>query len=417
MKRFLSIILVLTVVSMISGSFVGRKGTTTSTASISTTSITTPLKQATIIIGTSTPLTGPAASYGLGVMHGVQLAFDDANAAGGLTVGDTHYTFKVISLDDQYDTATSTNVVRTLVNQDGAQYLFNFNTDTAVALESELNTEKVIDFTVCTNDAILDNAASSYTFRTANAYTMHIPLWTSWIAKNYPNAKTMSLIALNNTQGNEGLTDSIAAAKASNFTINSSVLYDQGTTDFTPFLTKILASNPDMLMITAAPTGDAALIIKQARNSGYKGLIAAQPKQAAKDMISIAGEADLEGVITDSLALVAPQVSPVILGLPAREVAKWGTSYGVTWDFYCEATLMFNAMQRANSVDTTAVKNILQDPTQVWPYLLFPGSTSAFDAAYAKSIYGANAINQITNPFAICVIHNGQDTIAAITSP
>jgi hypothetical protein len=78
---------------------------------------------------------------------------------------------------------------------------------------------------------------------------------------------------------------------------------------------------------------------------------------------------------------------------------------------------MFNAMQRANSVDTTAVKNILQDPTQVWPYLLFPGSTSAFDAAYAKSIYGANAINQITNPFAICVIHNGQDTIAAITSP
>jgi len=48
---------------------------------------TSAIKEATLTIGVDAPLTGPAASYGLAVMHGVKLAAEDFNTAGGLTVG------------------------------------------------------------------------------------------------------------------------------------------------------------------------------------------------------------------------------------------------------------------------------------------------------------------------------------------
>jgi len=411
MKKLLLIILFLIVVSLIGGSLIGCKGATTS---ITTTAL---LKQVTVVIGTDSPLTGPASPWGLGVMHGVQLAVDDFNAAGGITIDDTQYTFKVISLDDQYDAATSTNNVRTLVNSDGAQYIVDFDTDSSVALASELSREKVINFTVCVDDRVLDQAANSYTFRTCNSYSEVIPSFTAWIAKTYPNVKTMSIMSVNNLNGNVATEDSVAAAEAVNITVNSSVSYDSGTMDFTPFVAKILASNPDMLMITGCPAGDTALIIKTARDSGYKGLMATQPNQAAADMLSIAGSANLEGVVNDNLALLPPLISPTALGLAAREVAKWGTSYGDTWDFYGQTTLMLTAMKRAQSLDTTAVKNILQDPTQIWPYVAFTQGTATFDSAAAKSLYGANAINQISAPYAISVIHNGNDTVAAVVNP
>jgi branched-chain amino acid transport system substrate-binding protein len=411
-KRILSILLVIFVISLIDGSFVGCKGTTTAM-----TSTTAALKQVTVVIGTDSPLTGPASPWGLGVMHGVQLAVDDFNAAGGITIGDTQYTFKAISLDDQYDAATSTNNVRTLVNSDGARYIVDFDTDSSVALASELSSEKVINFTVCVDDRVLDNAASSYTFRTCNSYSEVIPSFTAWIAKTYPNVKTMAIVSVNNLNGSVATEDSVAAAKAVNITVNSTVSYDSGTVDFTPFVAKILSSNPDMLMITGCPAGDTALIFRTARDNGYKGLMATQPNQAAADMLTVAGEANLEGVVSDNLALLPPLISPTALGLAAREVAKWGTSYGDTWDFYGQTILMLTAMKRAQSIDTTAVKNILQDPTQKWPYVAFTEGTATFDSAVAKALYGANALNQISAPYAISVIHNGNDTVAAVVNP
>ena len=40
------------------------------------------------------------------------------------------------------------------------------------------------------------------------------------------------------------------------------VLYDPGTTDFTPFVTKLLGEKPDIVSFAGVPTGDAALIAK-----------------------------------------------------------------------------------------------------------------------------------------------------------
>jgi len=411
-KKLLSIMLVISIASLVCGSLVGCSSSTTST-----TSAAGPLQQKTILIGIDTPLTGPAAPYGLGQEHGVELAFDDANAAGGVTVGNTHYTFKCIALDDQYDTATATNNIRQLVFQDGAQYIFTFQTEGTLAVNAELSQQKVIDFTVVLDNSVITQPTDDYTFRAFVSYPEQATAYFQWIIQQYPTAKRMVLITTNNTNGEIVQAATQASCQAAGLTYVDSVLYDAGTTDFTPFLTKLLAEKPDMINMTGAPSGDDAVMINTARSMGYTGLFVLS-NNAASDLLPITGAANIEGVLDTNLPPQAPFVSSITLALPGREVAKWGASYGVTWDFYSQATIMYTAMKRADSVDTTAVKNILQDPTQTWPYAAITGGVAKFDTPEAVALVGAaDATNQILTPWAIDIIHNGQDVIQTIIEP
>jgi hypothetical protein len=135
-------------------------------------------------------------------------------------------------------------------------------------------------------------------------------------------------------------------------------------------------------------------------------------------MISIASAADLEGFISTNVSLVAPLVSQTFINLPAREKTEFGATYGVTWDFYSQALIMIAAMQRANSIDPAAVKAILEDPTQVWDYPMFVGGHGSFGSDAAKKLYPNLLYNhQFNNSCCVSIIHNGQDTNAAVINP
>ena len=413
MKKIFTIAAIIMAVSLLTGSLVGCGGTKTTTTSATSAAIV----EKVVTIGTDSPLTGPAAPWGISVQHGVELAAEDFNAAGGLTVGNIHYTFKTESLDDKYDTATTTNNIRQMVNSDGIKYLFTFQTEGTLALGPELSTDKVLSFTVVNDNAVIKQPANSYCYRMYMLPPMQVDGYFKWMVQNHPDAKSLVYITTNNDNG-VLLADLIKKACATyGITYLDNIFYDGGTTDFTPFITKILAENPAIIHFVGAPTGDAALIIKTARDMGYKGILSAGGIVGAADMLPIAGQGDLEGVISTSLPLVAPTVSPVVLGLPAREVAKWGTSYGSTWDFYSQAWTMFQAIKRAGSVDTTAVKAILDDDTQKYDYAAITGGFATFGSTAALAQFGTDGTHQIANAWTICIIHNGQDTIASVINP
>ena len=48
-----------------------------------------------IIIGFSGPLSGPAAEYGQDIVYGIDMAVNEINAAGGITVKGKKYNFKL----------------------------------------------------------------------------------------------------------------------------------------------------------------------------------------------------------------------------------------------------------------------------------------------------------------------------------
>ena len=235
MKKLLSIIFViLLAASLIGASLVGCSGKTASTTS--STSTTTALEEKTVLIGVTSPLTGGAAAWGIAMKDGTEMAFDDLNNAGGLTIGNTHYTFKVTAMDDQYNPTTSTNDINTLV-ADGAQFLFVFESTSLMALAPTLAQDKVLQFTVAYDDTIID-PPNAYTFRTVIPPSMKAESYYKWILSQYPNVKTMAHISEDNVTGQNMTQVEDTVAKADGLTVTDEIYYEGGTTDFTSFVTK-----------------------------------------------------------------------------------------------------------------------------------------------------------------------------------
>jgi branched-chain amino acid transport system substrate-binding protein len=80
----------------------------------------------TLDIGVSDALTGGAAVYGLPQANAVQMAADEINAAGGITVGDDTYMLNVIAYDDKANPTEASNSVRKLIDRDGVKYILGF---------------------------------------------------------------------------------------------------------------------------------------------------------------------------------------------------------------------------------------------------------------------------------------------------
>ena len=76
----------------------------------------------TFLIGGIGPLTGSAASYGISVEQGAQVAIDEINAAGGVKVGDTTYMLDMVFEDDEATEDKAIQAYNTVMDE-GAQVI------------------------------------------------------------------------------------------------------------------------------------------------------------------------------------------------------------------------------------------------------------------------------------------------------
>ena len=93
----------------------------------------------TIVLGGTSPLTGPAAAYA-SVARGAKAYFDSVNAKGG--VSKRKFSYRIV--DDAYNPAQSIQATRQLVEQDGVFAVFNsLGTEQNLAVREYLNQKKV----------------------------------------------------------------------------------------------------------------------------------------------------------------------------------------------------------------------------------------------------------------------------------
>ena len=93
----------------------------------------------TILLGGTSPLTGPAAAYA-SVARGAHAYFDSINAKGGVAKRKIEYKI----LDDGYNPAQTVQMVRQLVEQDQVFAVFNtLGTEHNLAVREYLNQKKV----------------------------------------------------------------------------------------------------------------------------------------------------------------------------------------------------------------------------------------------------------------------------------
>lgn len=77
----------------------------------------------TLVIGTTLPLSGPAAGWGLGLSRMNDFFAEDVNARGGLKIGDDVYKIKTIAYDNKGQPSEAAANATKLVTQDKIHYL------------------------------------------------------------------------------------------------------------------------------------------------------------------------------------------------------------------------------------------------------------------------------------------------------
>ncbi len=361
-----------------------------------------------IKIGIIAALSGGGTAWGQGLEHGVSVAIDEVNAKGGLVVKGKTYKLRSIAYDDQYNAAQAKTAVDRLVNDDKIHFLFGpMGSPGALATVPVAEPAKVLQFVDGYAPAILKNEYSkdSYIFRIGLSAKEFSGPVIKWIKKTMPNAKKIAVIAPNDAVGQAAIVPLIDTYKAEGFEVWTDY-YERGSKEFTPQLTRMVAQNVDVFDLDSNAPGEGGLLIKQAREVGFRGKIVQAGGAGVTEVVNIAGKR-AEGFLKyDPVNMDAPELKPFV---KAYEKKYSGVINSLAPMYYSAAQILFEAIRRTNSLDTTVLRNEIEKmdgfDTKLFGTLKWTG----------KETYGAN--HQIVIPFYMLEVQNGKGVSIAKVNP
>jgi len=316
-------------------------------------------------IGTISPLTGPGAFWGKTIVHGVELAADDINAKGGLLVNGERYKVKVISYDDKYSGKGGADAANRLVFTDNVKYIFGSNSSASVLAYQAITTpNKVLTFCDGYSDKIL-TPEKSYTFQVYG-----IPLLTAKdevpaFLKLFPKIKRIAFLGPNDASGwgtNKGYIKFFKKEKGVEIVADD--YYERGTKDFYPTLTKLLAKNPDLIHTSASSPGTTPLIVKQARELGYKGkFLGIQGAVAFPDAFTkqAGGPKNADGFMYFNVWDINSK-DPKVKDLVKKYKQKYGKMTYIFNPpcFYDAVMIVAKCIQKLQTFDTTKIRDCVE---------------------------------------------------------
>lgn len=315
------------------------------------------LAQQEIKIGGIGPLSGGGTAWGLAVQRGVEMAIDDVNKAGGLTIGGTRWKPRLIMYDDQYTAAGGRTAVDRLVNLEGVKYIIGpVGSPSALAVVPVTTAAKVIVLSDGYAPEILRNdSRSPYNFRAMNSNVEFGPAMVKWLRERHPELKKVAIIVPNDAVGQAVLPSLGATYRANGFEVWSET-YERGIKEFTPLLTRMLAQNVDLLDLNANAPGEAGLLLKQARQVGYRKMIWQVGGPSVDEIVAVAGPLANGFLSYDVFDFNDPGAKAFVEAYHAR----WsGVINAQTPGWYNAAKILFKAIEDAGSLDTDKVRDAL----------------------------------------------------------
>jgi branched-chain amino acid transport system substrate-binding protein len=326
-------------------------------AAVALTSATGAAAQEEIKIGAIGSLSGGGTAWGLAVQRGVTLAIDEAIKAGGLKIGGKAYTPKLYMYDDQYTATGGRTAAERLVNLDKVKYIIGpVGSPPVLATVAVTTPAKVVLLANGYAPAILKNEAKSpYNFRVMNSNIEFGPAMIKWLRENHPNIKKVGLIAPNDAVG-QAVIPTLLKEYAANGIEVWTEMYERGTKEFTPLITRMLAQNVDLFDLNSNAPGEAGLLLKQARQAGFKNLIWQVGGPSVDEIIAVGGPL-AEGFLSyETFDFGSPQSQQ----FQQAYRAKWdGIINAQAPGWYNAAKILFKALETAGSLEVDAVRDAL----------------------------------------------------------
>ena len=313
----------------------------------------------TIKIGANIEMTGGSASFGKSAQNGIKLAIDAENAKGGV-LGKK---LELVVADNKSEAAEATNAMQKLIAQDKVIAVIGPNLSSASIAATSINTSaKVLAITpMGTNPNVTvdkDGKTKDFMFRACFIDPFQGTVMATF-AKDKVNAKNVAILVDNSSDYAKGLAQFFKEA----FTkgggkIVAEESYLQKDTDFKATLTKIKASNPDMIYVPGYYQ-EVGMIVKQAREMGLNVPMAGGDGWDSAKLPEIAGKAALNNTYFSSL--YSPDDDSK---LNKDFVAAYQKAYNEKPDVfaalaYDSALLVINAIKSANALDTVKIKDAM----------------------------------------------------------
>jgi branched-chain amino acid transport system substrate-binding protein len=333
-------------------------GGTTATPTATKTAAPTPtqVQTQTLKIGATCPMSGSLAWCGQNIVAGLTFAAQDINKAGGIKVGNDIYMLDIVYYDDQYNSDQAAANIRRLMDQ-GIKFIAGQSDVQTNAGTPITEPAKIILF--AGPNSI--NAQNTYMFRTnATPTGLATKLTLKYVKDTYPTLTKLAILNNDSQSGKVVTQEEAATAQSLGFEVVFSQLYALDTTDFNPYLAKVVATHPDIIDTGASsPAGGIANLARILNELGWQGKINASlggPSFAP----GASGLAAMNGVFG-----FMPQdpnskfATPKEQELKARFAQMYPSSnvMDYTFSFYEALDGLAQAITKAGTIDTTAVRD------------------------------------------------------------
>jgi len=365
-----------------------------------------------IKIGFLAPLTGAVAAWGKPGLDGCQIWAERVNAAGGIELSDGKHPVEFISYDNEYDPAKARTGATKLIREDGVSFIMMLGGDTWPGVQPVADKTGMLFSTLLPSDLSPD---STTLLAPAEVHPIYLVTGVDYLADTYPDAKTAVICAQDDALGLPSVATYLAAFEARGIdVVEEPLLFDPATTDFAPIVTRLMASNPDIICLDTCYSDYVHPICEQLFQQGYAGKLISATADFYDQMIAKTSKEFMEGFIFqfpdfDDPALAGDNVNFEDAGgfyqtYAERHPGEWGA---VSWEYASIMDLWKAAAEKAGSADPEAVITAMKEGGT--------GKHAFGDAVWwGTELFGID--NALVGDWPVVVIEDGKAVIKGFKS-
>ena len=226
----------------------------------------------TITLGVIGPMTGTLAVYGTHISNGVELAVEQINADGGVSIGGEAYALATETKDDQGDSTECLNAMNALISDGIGLVVGSATSGCTSAITSVANSEGVVLITPSgTADAL--TTEMDYVFRTCFKDSFQGQLAAKYAADN--GYTKVGIVYCSADTYSAGLRDAFSASCAElgvNVVAEESVA-TMTDVDYTNQFNKMVSAGAELVFIPFYYDVTGPYLVPQARQAGFSGVL------------------------------------------------------------------------------------------------------------------------------------------------
>lgn len=357
------------------------------------------LAQDTIVLGVSAPLSGAAASWGIGTDWASQQAAKQINEAGGIKVGGKAYKVEVRSVDNKYTAGDGMKTAETLISRDKVK-IFTQSVGTAPvkAIQALTERENILLFTSAWGRSV-KGPSFPLTFTVINTPDEVLAPIYATVKQRHPEVKTVLMLNPNDASGQDTAKDATKFWTEAGIKVMDSLYFERSTTEFQPIATKIATQKPDIVDLGGTPPANAGTVLKELEVQGWKGVKVIGAGTGSDVLVRTGGAAangTYMGLAADFDGPTATEAQRK-LNAGAKEALKESLNV-IHMGGYDGVMAAKAGIEAANSLDPQKIAEALPK--------------AVFDISYGKAAFGSKDVygtpQQLLIPIVVTQIQDGK---------